>query len=130
MTASLLKQDRQCIWHPFTQHHHVKDPLVIERAKGAYLYTPDGRQIIDAISSWWVINHGHCHPYLTQKIQEQLPRLDHVIFAGVTHQPAVSLASRLIQCTPGNMAKVFYMAATTLTNPNKTNTYHIHCWHS
>ena len=74
MSASLLQQDRHYVWHPFTQHHHVKDPLVIERAKGAYLYTPDGRQIIDAISSWWVINHGHCHPYLTQKIQEQLPR--------------------------------------------------------
>ena len=77
-------------------------------AEGSFLYTADGRSIYDAISSWWVILHGHCHPYLIAKVQEQLTRLEQVIFAGFTHQTAVTLAERVLALVPPGFGKVFY----------------------
>lgn len=105
---SILENDKEFVWHPFTQHKDQKEPLLIERAEGAYLYTSDGRQVYDAISSWWVNIHGHCHPYLTQKVSEQLATLDHVIFAEKTHRPAINLAKKLVEITPEGLSKVFY----------------------
>ncbi|MBL4748338.1 MAG: adenosylmethionine--8-amino-7-oxononanoate transaminase [Magnetovibrio sp.] len=96
------------IWHPFTQHGLMPEMTKIDRAQGAYVYRPDGREIIDAISSWWVVTHGHCHPRLVQAAQDQAGRLDQVIFAGHTHEPAENLAEALIALTPPGLDKVFF----------------------
>ncbi len=96
------------IWHPFTQHAIFPDFLEIARAEGAYLYTDSGQQIIDAISSWWVITHGHCHPRLQQSARDQIERLDQVIFAGYTHEPAQRVANALVDLTPDGLDYVFF----------------------
>lgn len=97
-----------CVWHPFTQMQTAQAPIPIIRAKGSYLYAADGRRFLDAISSWWVNLHGHTHPYIADKIRAQAMELEHVIFAGFTHLPAVDLASRLLELLPGSMSKLFY----------------------
>src|SRR5215472_5118485 len=83
-------------------------PLPIVRGQGVYLYTEDGRKLLDGISSWWVNIHGHAHPRLNQAIADQARRLEHVIFAGATHEPAVELAERLVGILPAGLAKIFY----------------------
>jgi adenosylmethionine-8-amino-7-oxononanoate aminotransferase len=83
-------------------------PLAIVRGQGVYLYTEDGRKLLDGISSWWVNIHGHAHPRLNQAIADQAKRLEHVIFAGATHEPAVELAERLVGVLPAGIAKIFY----------------------
>jgi len=96
------------IWHPFTQHALQPVMTPIARGEGAYLYTPDGRRILDAISSWWVITHGHRHPRIVEAIKAQADALDQVIFAGYTHAPAEALAAELVAVTPGGLDHVFY----------------------
>ncbi|MEM7173124.1 MAG: adenosylmethionine--8-amino-7-oxononanoate transaminase [Pseudomonadota bacterium] len=96
------------IWHPFTQHATLPEMVKIERGKGAYLYKPDGARIIDGISSWWVITHGHCHPYIQSAVQAQAEKLDQVIFAGHTHEPAERVAEELIAITPKGLDYVFF----------------------
>jgi len=83
-------------------------PLPIVRAKGMYLYTEDGRKILDGISSWWVNIHGHSHSKLNEALAAQARELEHVLFAGCTHRPAVELAERLLELLPPGMARVFY----------------------
>lgn len=87
------------IWHPFTQHALFPDSIAIERAAGATLYTKDGRSLIDGISSWWVNTHGHCHPKIVEAVREQAGKLEQVIFAGFTHDPAENLAAKLLERT-------------------------------
>lgn len=99
---------RSPVWHPFTQHALQPDSVFIERAQGAYLYARDGRRIIDAISSWWVNIHGHNHPKIVAAVQEQAARLDQIIFAGFTHEPAERLAAKLIELTGPALTRVFY----------------------
>lgn len=96
------------IWHPFTQHAIAKLPIFIEKAEGARLYTKDGRMIIDAISSWWVNTHGHNHPSIVNAVREQAAKLDQIIFAGFTHEPAEALAEKLIAITPPNLQHTFF----------------------
>ena len=79
------------IWHPFTQEALDPAPLRIVSAAGVYLYTDDGRRLIDGISSWWVNLHGHGHPAIATAIAEHFARLDHVLLAGFTHEPAEEL---------------------------------------
>ncbi|MDB5263169.1 MAG: adenosylmethionine--8-amino-7-oxononanoate transaminase [Adhaeribacter sp.] len=105
---NLAQRDQQIIWHPYTQMQTAPPPLPIVRGEGALLYDEAGTAYIDAVSSWWVNLHGHCHPHITQRITEQLNRLDHVIFAGFTHEPAVVLAENILQILPTSQAKVFY----------------------
>jgi adenosylmethionine-8-amino-7-oxononanoate aminotransferase len=83
-------------------------PLPIARAEGAWLYTEDGRKILDGISSWWVNIHGHSHPKLNAALAAQAREMEHVVFAGCTHRPAVELAERLIEILPKGLARVFY----------------------
>ena len=92
----VVKRDKESIWHPFTPLKGMDDVLPIARAKGVNLFTDDGKKIIDAISSWWVNIHGHSNTYLADAISEQAKNLEHVIFAGFTHEPAVRLAERLL----------------------------------
>lgn len=96
------------IWHPFTQHAVAPAPIEISRADGCRLYTTSGRTIIDAISSWWVITHGHGHPKIIQAIRAQAEQLDQVIFAGFTHEPAERLAHELVALAPEGLTHVFY----------------------
>ncbi|QNE05505.1 adenosylmethionine--8-amino-7-oxononanoate transaminase [Croceicoccus marinus] len=96
------------IWHPFTQHG-LNEPIpLIERAEGATLFAKDGRRIIDAISSWWVTTHGHCHPPIMRAIAEQAGRLDQLIFAGFTHEPAEAVARGLRAIMPESLTRVFF----------------------
>ncbi|MCB2059327.1 MAG: adenosylmethionine--8-amino-7-oxononanoate transaminase [Novosphingobium sp.] len=96
------------VWHPFTQHG-LEEPIPrIARAEGAILYTVDGRRIIDAISSWWVTTHGHCHPRITKAIAEQAQILDQVIFAGWSHEPAEQVAAGLREIMPAALTRVFF----------------------
>jgi adenosylmethionine-8-amino-7-oxononanoate aminotransferase len=96
------------VWHPFTQHGLLARIPLVTHAEGTALFTADGRRIIDAISSWWVTTHGHCHPRIMAAIQEQAGRLDQIIFAGWTHEPAESLARALIDIMPDPLAHVFF----------------------
>ncbi|MCI0751795.1 MAG: aminotransferase class III-fold pyridoxal phosphate-dependent enzyme, partial [Flammeovirgaceae bacterium] len=100
--------DKNNIWHPFTPLQGAPEPLLITQAEGVYLQTHDGRKIIDAISSWWVNLHGHSHPKIAKAVAEQSAKLEHVIFAGFTHEPAIHLSQKLIQHAPGNFSKVFF----------------------
>jgi adenosylmethionine---8-amino-7-oxononanoate aminotransferase len=84
------------VWHPFTQHGLGEPVPLVERAEGAILHTADGRRVVDAISSWWVTTHGHCHPRIVAAIAEQAGKLDQLIFAGWTHEPAELLAAQLV----------------------------------
>lgn len=84
------------------------DPLPVVGGDGVYLITEDGRRILDGISSWWVNVHGHCNPRVTQALAEQAGRLEHVMFAGCTHPPAVELAERLVACLPSGLTRVFF----------------------
>src|SRR5215831_8401275 len=99
---------RMKIWHPYTQEATELPPLGIDRGEGAYLYTRDGRRLIDGISSWWVNLHGHGHPLIAEAIAAQARKLEHVIFAGFTHEPAEELAERLGRIVPAGLDRVFY----------------------
>ena len=96
------------IWHPFTQHGLGEPIPQVTHATGAILHTADGRRIVDAISSWWVTTHGHCHPRIMAAIAEQAQRLDQIIFAGWTHEPAETLAQGLIALLSSALTRVFF----------------------
>lgn len=105
---SLQMRDRQTLWHPYTQEKIAPSPIPIVRAKGVWLITEDGREILDGISSWWVNIHGHSHPFINQALRFQAETLEHAMFAGFTHKPAVELAERLISVLPKGLARIFY----------------------
>ena len=96
------------IWHPFTQHALQPDMVKIDRGEGAYLFSDDGRRIIDAIASWWVVTHGHCHPPIVSAIQKQAEQLNQIIFAGHTHEPAEDVAAAMLTLAPGGLEYVFF----------------------
>ncbi|MEG3147410.1 adenosylmethionine--8-amino-7-oxononanoate transaminase [Sphingomonas sp. RT2P30] len=96
------------IWHPFTQHGLGEPIPLVTHAAGAALHTADGRRIIDGISSWWVTTHGHCHPRIMAAIAEQSAKLDQIIFAGWTHEPAETLARGLTALLPPALSRVFF----------------------
>lgn len=100
--------DRRHCWHPYTQMQTAPAPLPVVRGEGAHLVTSDGRRILDAISSWWVTTHGHAHPDIARAIAEQAGKLEQVIFAGFTHEPAARLAAKLASILPGDIEKIFY----------------------
>ena len=103
-----MRRKASPIWHPFTQHALQPDMVEIARGEGAYLFAADGRRIIDAIASWWVVTHGHCHPPIVKAIQEQAEQLNQIIFAGYTHEPAEQVASLLLKLVPRDLEYVFF----------------------
>jgi len=105
---TIKERDREVIWHPYTPMKAWPEAIAIVKGEGVYLHDEDGNKYIDAISSWWVNLHGHSHPYIAQKVSEQLSVLEHCIFAGFTHEPAVRLAERLLEILPEGMRKIFY----------------------
>src|SRR5688572_16685119 len=100
--------DEKNIWHPFTPLISDEKPILIEKAEGLYLHSSNGKKIMDAISSWWVNLHGHSHPLIAKAIAEQANTLEHVIFAGFTHKPAIELSKNLLNILPRNQAKIFF----------------------
>lgn len=108
MQEELRNRDYKVNWHPYTQMQQATDIIPIVRAEGSYIYDANGKQYIDAVSSWWVTLHGHSHPYIAEKLAKQLLTLEQVIFAGFTHTPAIELSERLLQLLPQNQQKVFY----------------------
>jgi adenosylmethionine-8-amino-7-oxononanoate aminotransferase len=96
------------IWHPFTQHGLQPRMVEIAGAQGAWLETAAGGRLLDGISSWWVVTHGHSHPRIVAAIEAQAARLDQVIFAGFTHAPAETLARGLVAIAPQGLAHVFF----------------------
>jgi adenosylmethionine-8-amino-7-oxononanoate aminotransferase len=102
------ENDRHSVWHPFTAVNEDTVNVPIVRGEGVWLIDMDGNRYLDAISSWWVNLHGHCNPYIAQRVSEQVFKLEHVMFAGFTHQPGVELATRLLEKMPPQFTKVFY----------------------
>ncbi|MGH9689662.1 MAG: adenosylmethionine--8-amino-7-oxononanoate transaminase [Candidatus Acidiferrales bacterium] len=96
------------VWHPFTQEALDPSPLRITKAQGAYIYTEDGRRLIDGISSWWVNLHGHCHPAIMEAIAEQAMKIDHVLLAGFTHEGVEVLSACLRKVLPGDLTHIFF----------------------
>jgi adenosylmethionine-8-amino-7-oxononanoate aminotransferase len=110
---NLATLDRNYIWHPFTQEQNLKEPLIIERGDGPYLYDTNGRKYLDAISSWWTNLHGHAHPEIAKAIYDQAMKLEHTLFASFSHEPAVRLAEELVKLlkiegASHNLSRVFY----------------------
>lgn len=103
----MISRSGSPVWHPFTQHA-LQSITSIARGEGAFLETVSGRRILDGISSWWVVTHGHRHPRIIEAIKRQADTLDQVIFAGFTHEPAETLAEKLIGIAPPGLAHVFY----------------------
>jgi adenosylmethionine-8-amino-7-oxononanoate aminotransferase len=106
----LMAQDLKYIFHPCTQmKDHEKLPLIpIKKGKGSYIEDFDGNVYLDCISSWWVNLFGHSHAYINQRIKNQVEELEHVIFAGFSHKPAIDLATRLVALTPKPLQKIFF----------------------
>ena len=106
--SELRTKDSQTIWHPFTQMKLDPFSIPVISGKGSYLVDEDGNEYIDAVSSWWVNMHGHAHPYIAKALYDQYLKLEHSIFAGFTHEPAINLAERLLKIVPGPMHKIFF----------------------
>ena len=105
---TIYERDQQVNWHPYTQMQTASPPLAIVKGEGVWLTAEDGSKYLDAISSWWVNLHGHNHPYLMDAIRKQTQVLDHVIFSGFTHVPAVELSEALLAILPPAHEKIFY----------------------
>ncbi len=106
-----IKKDEQHIWHPFTQHHTEKNFPLVSSGVGSVLKLSDGNEVIDAISSWWVNLHGHAHPTIATAVANQASLLEHTIFAGYTHKPAIELSAALLAETQKlnpEIKKVFF----------------------
>ncbi len=108
MPDAVLLYDAAHVWHPYTQHWRAPLPMHVSRADGAWLYDADGRPVLDAISSWWVTTHGHCHPDIVRAVAGQAATLDQVIFAGFTHEPAAALAAELVSRLPRGLSRIFF----------------------
>ena len=108
LSAGDLEFDRRHIWHPYES---MRDPVAaypVASARGVRLKLADGRELIDGMSSWWSAIHGYNHPALNRAAREQLARMSHVMFGGLTHGPAIRLARRLVEITPGDLDRVFF----------------------
>ena len=105
--TELLAADRRTVWHPYTSLQ-AADPLPVIAAEGEFLHLADGRRMIDAISSWWTTLHGHRHPPLMAALTEAADRIDHVLFAGVTHPAAVRFAELILRTCPWAGGRVFF----------------------
>jgi adenosylmethionine-8-amino-7-oxononanoate aminotransferase len=106
--SNLLDRDKALIWHPFTQEKTASDVLPIKRGKGAYLYDEKGNAYLDLVSSWWVNLHGHGHPEIAEALYKQALELEHVIFAGFTHEPAIKLCEGLAGILPDTLKRFFF----------------------
>jgi len=105
---ALLRADAQHVWHPYAPTPATTAPYVVASARGTRLTLADGRQLVDGMSSWWAAIHGYRNPALDQAVTDQLGRMAHVMFGGLTHEPAIQLAGRLVRLSPRNLEHVFF----------------------
>ena len=105
--SRLVERDLACVWHPYAAPRLAPPPFPVARAEGVRLYLEDGRTLIDGMSSWWSAIHGYGHPALLRAAHEQLEAMSHVMFGGLTHEPAVALCERLLALAPGALARAF-----------------------
>ncbi|MCK8140346.1 adenosylmethionine--8-amino-7-oxononanoate transaminase [Flavobacterium sp. I-SCBP12n] len=105
---SLIERDSQHLWHPYTQHKTAALPIAIKKGEGALLWDENDKEYIDAIASWWVNPFGHSNKFIADAIYKQLTTLEHVLFGGFTHEPAIVLAEKLIEILPKNQQKIFF----------------------
>tara|TARA_R110000803_G_scaffold209555_1_gene279395 strand:+ start:10882 stop:12219 length:1338 start_codon:yes stop_codon:yes gene_type:complete len=105
--AEILEFDKNHVWHPYTSMSKPLPSYLVESAQGVYIYLASGEKVIDGMSSWWSVLHGYNHPELNQALIKQSEKFSHVMFGGLTHEPAVELAKNLIAMTPGGLNKVF-----------------------
>jgi len=130
-SLELMQRDIKHLWHPCTQmKDHESLPLIpIKRGRGIWLEDFDGKRYVDVVSSWWVNLFGHANPTINQRITEQLEKLEHVILAGFSHEPAIELAESLAAITPAGLSRIFY-------GENGSSAVEIalkmsyHCWHN
>jgi len=108
MSSSNLKDfDRQHIWHPYTSATQPLPTQLVESAQGVRLTLDNGKELIDGMASWWSVIHGYNHPKLNQAAKDQIDKMAHVMFGGITHKPAIELCKTLIQITPDALQHVF-----------------------
>jgi len=105
---NLIERDQKNLWHPYTQHKTAALPIAITKGEGALLWDENNKQYIDAIASWWVNPYGHSNKFIADAIYKQLTTLEHVLFGGFTHEPAIILAEKLLAILPTNQKKVFF----------------------
>lgn len=105
---SLQERDKKHLWHPLTQHKLHPNHIAITKAKGAVLYDENDNEYIDGIASWYTCVYGHCNSYIIDKVRAQMETLDHVVFTGFTHKPAIELSEKLIKILPDNQEKIFF----------------------
>jgi adenosylmethionine-8-amino-7-oxononanoate aminotransferase len=103
----IVALDRAHVWHPYGPMPGLVDPLVVESASGVRLRLADGRELVDGMSSWWAAIHGYRNPVLDKALADQAARMSHVMFGGLTHEPAVRLATKLVEITPSPLEHVF-----------------------
>ena len=108
LSAQLIAYDQAHIWHPYSTTPAPMDPMPIASAAGVYLTLHDGTRIIDGMSSWWAAAHGHSHPALVEAAHTQIDTMSHVMFGGLTHEPAVRLAEKLISLTDDPLTTIFF----------------------
>ncbi|HEY6143350.1 MAG TPA: adenosylmethionine--8-amino-7-oxononanoate transaminase, partial [Flavobacterium sp.] len=105
---TLQEKDSQYLWHPYTQHKTAALPIAITKGEGALLWDENNKEYIDAIASWWVNPYGHSNKFIADAIYKQLTTLEHVLFGGFTHEPAIILAEKLMEILPNNQQKLFF----------------------
>ena len=105
---NLTERDQKNIWHPYTQHKTAALAIAITKGEGALLWDENNKEYIDAIASWWVNPYGHSNKFIADAIYKQLTTLEHVLFGGFTHEPAIILAEKLMEILPKNQQKIFF----------------------